>query len=295
MRANLPKLSVVGLVLVLLTMGRLGAGSSLLAAQATMSATLAAPVTVFATGLRNPRGLTFGPDGFLYVAEGGEGGTTQTTSKDCDQPTSGFAPYSGGMTARISKIAPDGTRTTVVDGLPSSQTSAGTGSRTSGVASVAFIDKTLYALIGGAGCSHGLKDTNNGVVRVNDDGSTTQIANLSAFFKANPTKSFAGEWDGNPFSMVEASGKLYVVNPNHGGVEEVTTDGKITRLIDLSATQGHAVPTTIVFHDGNFYVSNLVGGGKVFKITPKGELTVLPQNLRRCWHWPSISKDKCTR
>jgi len=34
-------------------------------------ATGSAVATVFATGLVNPRGLKFGPDGKLYVAEGG--------------------------------------------------------------------------------------------------------------------------------------------------------------------------------------------------------------------------------
>src|SRR6476619_3510330 len=32
-------------------------------------------VSVFATGLNNPRGLKVGPDGLMYVAEGGVGGT----------------------------------------------------------------------------------------------------------------------------------------------------------------------------------------------------------------------------
>ena len=32
-------------------------------------------VTVVASGLNNPRGLAFGPDGGLYVAEGGTGGS----------------------------------------------------------------------------------------------------------------------------------------------------------------------------------------------------------------------------
>src|SRR5438067_8063771 len=40
-------------------------------------------VTVFATGLLNPRGLKWGPDGSLYVAEGGSGGTNSTAGR-CD-------------------------------------------------------------------------------------------------------------------------------------------------------------------------------------------------------------------
>ena len=41
-------------------------------------------VKVFATGLNSPRGLKFGPDGNLYVAEAGLGGTNSTVGT-CDQ------------------------------------------------------------------------------------------------------------------------------------------------------------------------------------------------------------------
>lgn len=244
-------------------------------------------VSVYAMGLNNPRGLKFGPDGKLYVAEGGTGGTNVTTG--CDQVVPPVGPYTGSQTgSRISVIDALGVRSTVADNIPSSQTSAAEGSLVSGVSDVAFIGNTLYGVLAGAGCSHGVQGTPNGVIRVNADKTWTVVADLSAFLKANPVahpEPNDFEPDGTPYSIINVGGDFYVVEPNHGELDKITAQGQISRVIDISASQGHIVPTAMAYHNGNFYVGNLnlfpivAGSSKIYQITPAGQISAFVSGL----------------
>jgi hypothetical protein len=252
-------------------------------------AAMSANISVFATGLDSPRGLAFGSDGALYVGESGVGGTTSTVGK-CDQVPAPVGPYTGGPTGRISKIDPAGQRTSVIEGLPSDQTSMALGGEPTSVSAVAFLDGTFYYLLAGGGCSHGNPDAPNGVYTIDASGKPKLVADLDAFYKANPVANpVAGDFepDGTPYSMIAVDGKLYVVEPNHGELDAVDpASGTISRIVDISASQGHIVPASIALGpDGAFYVGNLTptpypdGTAVILRITPDGKLDVFARGL----------------
>ena len=137
------------------------------------------------------------------------------------------------------------------------------------MADVAFINGTLYALLAGGGCSHGNPQTPSGIARVDANAHRwTSIADIGTFLKTHPAQyESTGDFepDGSLYSMISVDGALYIVEPNHGQIISVEKNGAIKQVIDISASEGHIVPTSIAYRNGRFYVGNL----NLFPIDPQ--------------------------
>jgi hypothetical protein len=87
----------------------------------------AASLRTIATGLNNARGITFGPDGNIYVGETGLGGTGNCQGS----PSTAGELICAGKTGSVTKISADGQQTRIFDGFdslalqPSQQQGAG--------------------------------------------------------------------------------------------------------------------------------------------------------------------------
>ena len=236
--------------------------------------------TTLATGLLSPRGLKIGPDGMIYVAEAGSGGETALKVEGTEHRV--------GPTGRISKVDPaTGTRTTVVDGLPSDFEVATNDAV--GPADVAFLDGELYYLQTHGGV-YGAPGTPTGVYRVNDDGSTALVANIGKFTDDNPVEDVTAarqqdvEPGGNVYAMVVRDGAFYVTDGNQNQLMRVELDGTITRIAEFD---NHPVTTGLATQaSGPMYVANLGAfpfapeDGTVYRIgLPTGSTTEIASGV----------------
>jgi hypothetical protein len=252
---------------------------------ALMSATLgatsvaAAPTpagTVVMSGLDNPRGLTFvriggDDDGndqgkrswALYVAEAGRGGGPEA---DCiTLPRGGpmgefVCPGSTGAISRLWR----GVQQRVVTGLPSY--ARPDGSDATGPHDVSFANsRTGYVVIGmGADPSFRaqLGSRLGWTARFSHSGSFSYDVDVSAYEVArNPDN---GPIDSNPYGLLEAAGRRYVVEAGGNALLRVGGNGSISTVaLFRSRPQGRStdsVPTAVARGpDGALYVGELTG------------------------------------
>jgi hypothetical protein len=235
-----------------------------------------ASVSVLASGLHDPRGLALGPSGSLYVAEAGTtegvftlppGPPITDLSRDRCETYWPVAPVVGGYTGRVSRINSRGTVSVVADELPSVALNTLIGGDRMSAAAVAVVGQRLYALMSGAGCSHGHPSEPNGIYRIYANGVAQPVIDFSNLLRGlNDVKDANDptfEPDGSWYSMVHAFGALYAVEPNRGTFVRVSERGEITVLADLidavnqTEGDGDQTWTTLTRRGDHFYIGTL--------------------------------------
>ncbi len=165
--------------------------------------------------------------------------------------------------------------------MPSALTATG---EVLGADDVAYIDGELYIGVDGGGAGHGNPDNPSGIYHGLRNGTAELVVDLSAWTRANPVAAVPvdSDPDAGGYSIVAepSSGTLYVGDPNSGQILNITTDGTVTRVADLS--DPHMVPTRLALDpDGGVYVGTLTpvpftdGTAQVWHIDTDGTAEVV--------------------
>jgi hypothetical protein len=235
------------------------------------------PFAAVMTGLDNPRGLAWGPEGGLYVAESGRGGTTPCFA-------TGRGPSFAGTTGAVTRLW-HGTQGRVVTGLPS-YTNAPTGMGATGPHDIALLgrgdasvsiglglegDPTLRATCPGLGLMFGW------LAEVPASGNWRLDVDLAAYeVSANPDGSSPP--DSQPYGLLATPGATIATDAGGNDLLRVAANGSISTLAVFPSRSNSSrgidsVPTSVaVGPDGAYYVGELAsfapGQANVWRVVP---------------------------
>ena len=239
--------------------------------------------TVVMSGLDSPRGLAWGPEGGLYVAEAG----STVVTGGCAAVFRGLNCYSGsGAITRLWR----GRQERVASELPSLYNAAVLD--IIGPDHLSFVGRgNLEMTVGWGGAPAARAELGErgklfgALYAVSPSGQWRVVADVAAFEGA--TNPAGGPVDSNPFGVLAEAGRRYVTDAGGNSLLEVAMNGDVSLVATFPSTpvaagpfnppfaQSEAVPTSVTRGpDGALYVSTLSGApflpgaARIYRVVP---------------------------